>query len=186
WDLATGSGVVVAVLDTGSTSHSDLNANTIAGYDILNDATDDGDGNGRDSNPADPGDYYGGNGSSWHGTHVAGTVAARTNNGVGVAGTAINTKIEQVRVLDRGCGYTSDIADGIIWASGGSVPGVPANPNPAEVINLSLGGQGSCGSTTQNAINGAVSRGTTVVVAAGNSNMNVSNFTPANCNNVIA
>src|SRR5690606_27955137 len=110
----------------------------------------------------------------------------RTNNGVGVAGTAFNAKIQHVRVLGRGGGYTSDIADGIIWASGGSVPGVPANPNPAEVINLSLGGQGSCGSTTQNAINGAVSRGTTVVVAAGNSNMNVSNFTPANCNNVIA
>ena len=186
WDLATGSGVVVAVLDTGSTSHSDLNANTIAGYDMISDATVGGDGNGRDSNPADPGDYSGGSSSSWHGTHVAGTVAARTNNGVGVAGTAFNAKIQHVRVLGRGGGYTSDIADGIIWASGGSVPGVPANPNPAEVINLSLGGQGSCGSTTQNAINGAVSRGTTVVVAAGNSNMNVSNFTPANCNNVIA
>src|SRR5690554_4434346 len=186
WDLSTGSGVVVAVLDTGSTSHSDLNANTIAGYDMISDATVGGDGNGRDSNPADPGDYYGGYSSSWHGTHVAGTVAARTNNGVGVAGTAFNARISHVRVLGRGGGYTSDIADGIIWASGGSVSGVPANQNPAEVINLSLGGQGSCGSATQNAINGAVSRGTTVVVAAGNSNMNVSGFTPANCNNVIA
>ena len=105
---------------------------------------------------------------------------------VGVAGTAFNSKVSHVRVLGRGGGYTSDIADGIIWASGGSVPGVPANQNPAEVINLSLGGQGSCGSTTQNAVNGAVSRGTTVVVAAGNSNMNVSGFTPANCSNVIA
>ena len=186
WDVSTGSGVVIAVLDTGSTSHSDLNANTIAGYDMISDATVGGDGNGRDSNPADPGDYYGGNSSSWHGTHVAGTVAARTNNGVGVAGTAFNARISHVRVLGRGGGYTSDIADGIIWASGGSVSGVPANQNPAEVINLSLGGQGSCGSATQNAINGAVSRGTTVVVAAGNSNMNVSGFTPANCSNVIA
>ena len=178
--------MVVAVLDTGSTSHSDLNANTIAGYDMISDATGGGDGNGRDSNPADPGDYSGGYASSWHGTHVAGTVAARTNNGVGVAGTAFNARISHVRVLGRGGGYTSDIADGIVWASGGSVSGVPANQNPAEVINLSLGGQGSCGSATQNAINGAVSRGTTVVVAAGNSNQNVSGVTPANCSNVIA
>ena len=186
WDLATGAGVVVAVLDTGSTSHSDLNANTIAGYDMISDATVGGDGNGRDSNPADPGDFYNGNPSSWHGTHVAGTVAAVTNNGVGVAGTAFDAQVSHVRVLGRGGGYTSDIADGIVWASGGSVPGVPANQNPAEVINLSLGGSGACGNTTQNAINGAVSRGTTVVVAAGNSNANVSGFTPANCANVIA
>lgn len=186
WDVSTGAGVVVAVIDTGSTNHSDLNANTIAGYDMISDATVAGDGNGRDPDPSDPGDYYMGDPSSWHGTHVAGTVAAVTNNGKGVAGTAFNAKVQHVRVLGRGGGYTSDIADGIIWASGGSVPGVPANPTPAEVINLSLGGSGACGSTTQNAINGAVSRGTTVVVAAGNSNANVSNFTPANCNNVIA
>ena len=186
WDVSTGQGVVVAVLDTGSTSHSDLNGNTIAGYDMISDTTVAGDGNGRDNNPADPGDYYQGQGSSWHGTHVAGTVAALTNNNNGVAGTAFGAKVQHVRVLGRGGGYTSDIADGIIWASGGSVSGVPANPTPAEVINMSLGGSGACGTTTQNAINGAVSRGTTVVVAAGNSNANVSGFNPGNCNNVIS
>ena len=186
WDVSTGQGIVVAVLDTGSTSHSDLNGNTIAGYDMISDATVGGDGNGRDNNPADPGDYYQGQSSSWHGTHVAGTVAALTNNNNGVAGTAFGAKVQHVRVLGRGGGYTSDIADGIIWASGGSVGGVPANPTPAEVINMSLGGSGSCGTTTQNAINGAISRGTTVVVAAGNSNANVSGFTPGNCNGVIS
>lgn len=194
WDTATGSGVVVAVLDTGITTHSDLNANVIAGYDFVSDATAARDGNGRDSNPADQGDWYAagecgqisGANSSWHGTHVAGTVAALTNNGVGVAGTAFNAKIQPVRVLGKCGGSISDIADAIIWASGGSVSGIPANATPAEVINLSLGGGGTCSTTMQSAINGAVSRGTTLAIAAGNSNANTSNFTPANCNNVIA
>ena len=86
----------------------------------------------------------------------------------------------------RGGGYDSDIADAVIWASGGSVSGVPANANPAEAINLSLGGSGSCGSAMQSAINGAVGRGSTIVIAAGNSNANTSGFSPANCSNVIA
>jgi serine protease len=195
WDSATGAGVVVAVLDTGITNHSDLNANILPGYDFIVDTFVANDGNGRDSDPSDPGDWITANQcggvhaaqpSSWHGTHVAGTVAAVTNNAKGVAGTAFDAKVVPVRVLGKCGGYDSDIADAIVWASGGSVSGVPANANPAEVINLSLGGQGSCGTTTQNAINGAVGRGTTVVVAAGNSNANVSNFSPANCNNVIA
>ncbi|WP_417498540.1 S8 family serine peptidase [Lysobacter niastensis] len=194
WDTASGTGVVVAVLDTGITTHPDLAANVIAGYDFISDATAARDGNGRDSNPADQGDWYGagecgqifGSNSSWHGTHVAGTVAALTNNAVGVAGTAFNAKISPVRVLGKCGGSISDIADAITWASGGTVSGVPANANPAEVINLSLGGGGSCSATMQNAINGAVSRGTTLAIAAGNSNANTSGFTPANCNNVIA
>ena len=186
WDLSTGVGVVVAVLDTGSTSHSDLNANTIAGYDMISDATIAGDGGGRDSDPSDPGDFVTGSNSSWHGTHVAGTVAAVTNNGNGVAGTAFGARVQHVRVLGRGGGYTSDIADGITWGSGGAVSGVPANANPAEVINMSLGGGGTCSTTYQNAVNGAVGRGTTVVVAAGNSNVDVSGSVPANCSGVIA
>ncbi len=195
WDVATGAGVVVAVLDTGITSHPDLNGNVIAGYDFIADTAVSNDGNGRDSNPADPGDWVTANqcgqphaaqNSSWHGTHVAGTVAAVTNNGVGGAGTAFNAKIMPVRVLGTCGGYDSDIADAIIWSSGGSVTGVPANPNPAEVINLSLGGSGACGATTQAAINTAVGNGTTLAIAAGNDNINVSNASPANCANVIA
>ena len=186
WDISTGAGVVVAVLDTGITSHSDLNANVVAGYDFITNTSTAGDGNGRDSDPSDPGDYSGGYSSSWHGTHVAGTVAAVANNNKGIAGVAFGAKIQPVRVLGRGGGYDSDIAEAIVWASGGSVSGVPANATPAKVINLSLGGSGSCGSTFQNAINGAVSRGSVVIIAAGNDNVNVSNASPANCNNVIA
>src|SRR5690606_7514122 len=121
-------------------------------------------------------------GSSWHGTHVAGTIAAVTNNGIGVAGVAYNAKVVPVRVLGKCGGLTSDIADAIVWASGGSVTGVPSNPYPADVINMSLGGGGSCSSTTQAAINTARSNGTVVVVAAGNENTNASNSNPANCN----
>lgn len=186
WDQTNGAGVVVAVLDTGITNHSDLNANILPGYDFISDATVGGDGNGRDSDATDPGDYYGGNNSSWHGTHVTGTIAAVTNNAKGVAGVAFGAKVVPVRVLGRGGGYLSDIADGIVWAAGGSVSGTPANANPAEVINMSLGGSGSCSSTYQSAINTAVNRGTTVVVAAGNSNANVSGYNPGNCANVVS
>ncbi|WP_313346848.1 S8 family peptidase [Stenotrophomonas sp.] len=195
WDKATGTGVVVAVIDTGITNHPDLNANILPGYDFISDAAMARDGGGRDNNANDEGDWYAANecgagypasNSSWHGTHVAGTIAAVTNNTTGVAGTAYNAKVVPVRVLGKCGGYTSDIADAIVWASGGTVSGVPANANPAEVINMSLGGGGTCSTTYQNAINGAVSRGTTVVVAAGNSNANVSSSVPANCANVIA
>jgi len=195
WDVATGAGVVVAVLDTGITSHPGLNANVLPGYDFIVDTAVSNDGNGRDSNPADPGDWVTANqcggthaaqNSSWHGTHVAGTIAAVTNNSTGGAGTAFNAKIVPIRVLGTCGGYDSDIADAIIWASGGTVSGVPANANPAEVINLSLGGSGACGATTQSAINTAVANGTTLAIAAGNDNVNVSNASPANCNNVIA
>ena len=194
WDISTGTGVVVAVIDTGIVSHTDLNANILPGYDFITSTTASRDGNGRDSNPADQGDWFtagecGANynsNSSWHGTHVAGTVAAVTNNAKGVAGTAFNAKVVPVRVLGKCGGTLADIADAITWASGGTVSGVPANPNPAEVINMSLGGSGACDSAYQSAINGAVSRGVTVVVAAGNSNANAANFRPASCSNVIA
>ncbi|MCO4250828.1 S8 family peptidase [Pseudarthrobacter raffinosi] len=194
WDVATGTGVTVAVIDTGITAHPDLDVNVLPGYDFVSDATAARDGNGRDANAQDQGDWYAagecgqstaGN-SSWHGTHVAGTVAAVTGNATGVAGVAPNAKVVPVRVLAKCGGSLSDIADAIIWSAGGTVPGIPANANPATVINMSLGGSGACGSTYQAAINSAVSRGATVVVAAGNSNQDASGFRPANCNSVVS
>lgn len=194
WSTSTGSGVTVAVIDTGYVAHSDVAANIVGGYDFISDTAVSVDGDGRDSNPADPGDWYatdecgtgtGSSSSSWHGTHVAGTIAAVTNNNKGVAGIAYNAKISPLRVLGKCGGYDSDIIDAITWASGGSVSGVPANTNVAKVINMSLGGSGACTSATQSAINAAVNRGTTVVVAAGNDNDNASKYSPASCSNVI-
>ncbi|MCP3757810.1 S8 family serine peptidase [Streptomyces sp. TBY4] len=194
WDTTTGSGVTVAVIDTGYVAHSDLAANVVAGYDFISSSTAARDGNGRDNNAADQGDWTAAgecgvgskaSDSSWHGTHVAGTIAAATSNSKGVAGIAYGAKIQPVRVLGKCGGATSDIVDAITWASGGTVSGVPANATPAKVINMSLGGSGACTATYQNAINAAVGRGTTVVVAAGNSNSDAAGFSPASCNNVI-
>jgi serine protease len=195
WNLSTGSGVVVAVIDTGYRPHVDLAANIVPGYDMIIDTAVSNDGDGRDSDALDPGDWTTAGlcsstsvatSSSWHGTHVAGTIAAVTNNASGVAGVAYGAKVQPVRALGRCGGYTSDIADGIVWASGLTVAGLPLNPTPARVISLSLGGSGACDATTQAAIDGARSRGTVIVVAAGNSNVDVSNSSPANCAGVIA
>lgn len=186
WDLASGRGVVVAVLDTGSTPHPDLQANLLPGYDFISDPAIAGDGDGRDPDAADPGDADGSRNSSWHGTHVAGTVAAVTGNGLGVAGTAFGAKVQPLRVLGRGGGFASDIADAIVWAAGGRVAGVPDNPTPAQVINLSLGSFGTCDPMTRQSIDRAIANGATVVVAAGNSNDDVARYRPANCPGVIA
>ena len=195
WDKSTGAGVVVSVIDTGVRPHADLAANLLPGYDFIADATlVSNDGDGRDADPADPGDWTTAglcaagslaSNSSWHGTHVAGTVAALTHNGVGVAGVAFNAKVLPVRALGRCGGYTSDIADAMVWSAGGSVYGAPANPNPARVLNLSLGGTGACPTTYQNAINTVRSRGAVVVVAAGNANTDALNSAPANCAGVV-
>ena len=194
WDKATGLGVTVAVIDTGVRPHADLVANLLPGYNFISDAFVSGSG-GRSADATDPGDAvsadYCGKGSlasnsSWHGTHVSGIVAATAGNGTGVAGVAFKAKILPLRVLGRCGGYTSDIADAIVWAAGGAVQGVPSNPNPAKVINLSLGGDGLCGVTTQAAINAARAKGAVVVVAAGNNNADAGTTTPANCSGVIA
>ena len=122
--------------------------------------------------------------SSWHGTHVAGTIAALGNNSLGVIGGAYGAKILPVRALGKGGGYSTDVSDAIMWAAG--VHPTIANPNPAKVINLSLGSTGACSTDRSNAINAAVAAGAVVVVAAGNDNQDVANSKSANCQNVIS
>ncbi len=195
WDITTGSAsTVVAVLDTGILAHNDLAGKIVAGYDFIHDPFVGNDGNGRDPNPSDPGDWVLANEcgyshparpSSWHGLHVAGTIGAATNNNLGIAGVNWHAKILPVRVLGKCGGYTSDIVDGMLWAAGLPVTGVPNNTNPAKVLNLSLGGPGACSATQQAAINQIVAAGSIIVVAAGNENQYVGNVNPANCNNVI-
>ncbi len=194
WDLTTGlvpvSGISVriAVLDTGSTAHPDLARQWIGGYDFVTSPLNARDGNGRDSNPTDPGD----DDASFHGTHVAGTVAAATNNRNGVAGVCWGCKVVPVRVLGYNGGTTADIADAIRWSGGVSTAGAPVNRYPAQVINMSLGGHLGSGNTcavddvvTQNAINAVVARGVTVAVAAGNDNADAETYSPAYCDNVL-
>lgn len=197
WSLSTGAGVVVAVLDTGILpDHPDLKngSHILPGYDFISNATV----SRRDSDARAPGALDRGDwreasnacglpaeASSWHGSHVAGTVAELTNNAIGGAGVAYDAQVLPVRVLGQCGGSMSDIAEAVIWASGGHVDGVPDNTTPAEVINLSLGGQGACAPSMQAAIDGAVSRGTVIVVAAGNNSANAANYSPASCNNVI-
>jgi len=195
WEKATGKGIVVAVIDTGVLKHADLAANLVQGFDFISDPDTAGDGDGRDSDPTDPGDFTVANecgtntaasSSSWHGSHVSGTIAALTNNSKDVAGIAFNAKVQMLRALGRCGGFTSDIADAMRWAAGGTVSGVPANATPARVINLSLGGSGRCDNTSQAAVTAARNLGAVVVVAAGNEAEDVSNSSPANCTGVVA
>ena len=185
WPTTRGADVRVAVVDSGWIDHPDLAGRWLAGYDFI-DVSLSVDGDGRDGDPRDPGTSCPGRDSTWHGTHVAGTIAAIPDNGIGVFGGAPDVRIQPVRVLGLcGNGYLSDIADAIRWAAGGSVPGVPANATPSHVINLSLGGVTSCPTEMRDAIADARSHGALVVAAAGNETLDASTFTPANCPDVV-
>ncbi|MDO8299008.1 S8 family peptidase [Lacisediminimonas sp.] len=201
WGVTTGNPLVtVAVLDTGYLQHADL-AGALPGYDFLGASSymngvtvGNGDGDGRDSDAGDPGTASAagecGDGgpayrSSWHGAHVAGIIAATMNNGRGGVGVAPTARLLPVRVLGRCGGPTSDIVDGMRWAAGVySIPGVGPNPNPARVLNMSLGSSGNCSAVFQSAVTDVVNAGKLVVVAAGNNGAGVGQ--PANCSGAIA
>ena len=195
WDATTGrKNVVVAVLDSGVTNHSDLSGQNVAGYDMVSDKRYAGDGNGRDSNPADPGSYSDGtyctkSTSSWHGTHVSGIIAAVRNNAKGISGLAPGVALQPVRVVGRCVMAMSDVIAGIRWASGGHVSGVSDNKTPAKVLNLSLSSTVSdftCPAAYQSVIDEARSRGAVVVVSSGNQSASVLTRTPSNCAGVLS
>jgi serine protease len=195
WNITTGSSsIVIADIDTGITNHVDLIGRTVPGYDFITDASMANDGGGRDSDPGDPGDWtvanecYAGSpaqNSTWHGTHTAGTIGASGNNSLGIAGINWVSKILPIRVLGKCGGYTSDIVDGMRWSAGLSVSGVSANPNPAKVLNMSLGGAGACDAFYQSAVDDIISAGAVIVVSAGNNAADAIGFRPANCTGVI-
>ncbi len=171
WDLSKGdAAVVIAVLDTGIWKHPDLDPVVVQGYDFVRDPSSAQDGNGYDPDPTDSSRNY-------HGTHVAGTAAAATNNGTGVAGVGWGCSIQPVRVLGFGGGTDFDIANGVLWAAGISVGGVPANPTPAKVTNMSLGGPGS--STTLSIATTAAHNAGTVLIAASGNSLSSAPFYPA-------
>jgi serine protease len=206
---------VIADVDSGITQHPDLVNQVFAGsgvwvygYDFVGYSSSDGaggiptanDGNGADPDPSDPGDWIDSQDqtqsyfpadqcpitdSTWHGTQTAGVLAAQTNNSTGMAGMVPNAKVLPVRVLGKCGGYDSDIIAGMQWAAGISVAGVPDNLHPAKVLNMSLGGQGSCDQAYQDVFDTLTSMNVVVVVAAGNDE-GLALGAPANCVGAVA
>jgi serine protease len=220
WSITRGvPSVRVAVVDSGVVlSHPDLVANLLPGHDFVSGDALSGapynaplnfianDGNGRDADANDPGDWISAadastypslcssaevGPSSWHGTSMTGLIAALWTSanpnpaGTSLAGLAPEVRIVPVRALGKCGGTTSDVIDGIRWAAGLTVPGAPVNPNPARIINLSLGTTaGACSAAYQSAVNDVLAAGAIVVAASGNDGANAVSQ-PANCTGVI-
>ena len=216
WDITIGSPtIVVADLDSGIRfDHTDLQrvangGNILPGYDMVSNLGTANDGDGRDADPSDPGDWvtaaeanlvggefykctsqdstgrYRAEDSSWHGTQTAGLIAASTNNGIGMASVGRTVRLLPVRVLGKCGGFDSDIIAGMRWAAGLVVAGVPTNPTPARVINMSLGGGGACSAAYQAAM-AEISAVKVVVVASAGNSAGHAVSSPANCPGVVA
>ncbi len=211
WPFSQGdSSVVIAILDTGVLfDHPDLmrsaaGGRLLPGYDFVSADSDGGftranDGDGWDGDPSDPGDWIDDallashpsslsgcstDKSSWHGTRTSALIGSLSQNGMGIAGIDWRARLLPVRVLGRCGGYTSDIVAGLRWAGGLPIAGVPNNPNPANIINLSLGHTGPCSFSEQATIDELFARGVVVVASAGNNQGAVES--PGNCRGVIA
>lgn len=203
WDITTGLGdVIVAILDTGVLyDHPDLQSagvggRLLPGYDFVSSVAAASDGNGRDADATDAGDWVSAadlqNGfagcreteSSWHGTRVAGIIGARSNNATGIAGATWQPWLLPVRVIGKCGGRDSDILAAMLWAAGLHVEGVLDNPYPAKVLNLSFGADGSCSRAYQDVIDDIIAHGAVAVISAGNEGGPVAS--PANCAGVAA
>ena len=200
WARQTGAGlpVVMAVVDSGVRfDHPDLAARLLPGYDLIADLDVANDGDGRDPDASDPGDWVSAadaatpafagcevRGSSWHGLFIAGQMAATSHNGLGVAGLHWDGRVLPVRVAGKCGAWVSDLLDGLRWAAGLPVQGLPLNGQPARVINLSFGGDAPCSPAYQQAIDDATQAGALVVVAAGNASQGLTR--PADCQRVMA
>ncbi len=190
WDITAGSDIVVAVVDTGVRPHGEFNERLLDGYDFVSDADNSHDGLGRHPDGNDPGNWHAkdecddgdpAEDSDWHGTHVTGTIAATGDNAAGIAGINWYATVLPVRVLGTCGGSDSDILDGMQWAAGLHVPGVPDNTDPAKVINMSLGGPGECADQYQAIVDAVLARGTFISVSAGNDSADIEGQTPADC-----
>ncbi len=191
WDVTKGASTqTIGIIDAGISKSNEelapqLRINPLfpnAGYDFYSDPGTSGDGDGRDNDPEQAADTCG------HGTHVAGTIAAKTTfsgTGVGVAGGAPLSKVLIARALNS-IGTDADAIDAMFWMAGNSVPGVATNPNVPSVVNMSFGGGGACGGGYQEAVDALRAAGVVPVTAAGNANSDASGFAPANCRGTIS
>ena len=199
WRYGRGKGTVLAVVDSGIIDHPEFEGRILPGYDFVSSARYANDGDGRDADPSDPGDWVSKeevdsgefnedcpeSPSDWHGTHVAGIALAAANNGVGIAGIAPLAKLLPVRVVGKCGGTERDLIDGIRWAAGLEVSGAPINENPADVINLSLGGEQPCSGSLQSAVDEITALGVMIVASVGNEAKDASLYSPANCDATI-
>jgi serine protease len=195
WRYGRGKGVVIAVVDSGIVSHPEFSGRVLPGYDFIRSAAVANDGDGRDPDPSDPGNWVTkeeaasgrfaegckAEGSDWHGTHVAGIALADADNGIGIAGIAPLARLLPIRVVGKCGGNERDLIDGMRWAAGLEVEGVPINKRPADIINLSLGGEASCSAALQAAVDEIVALDVAIVAAVGNESQDASTSSPANC-----
>jgi len=195
WRYGRGKATVIAVVDSGIAAHPEFRGRVLPGYDFISSSLVANDGDGRDADPSDPGDWVTqeeatdgrfsddctASDSDWHGTHVAGIALAAAGNGIGIAGVAPLARLLPVRVVGKCGGTERDLVDGMRWAAGLEVAGAPLNKNPADVINLSLGSESECSPALQSAIDEISAQDIAIVAAAGNSASDASLQSPANC-----
>lgn len=186
WDVTTGStAVIVAVIDTGVlVNHPDFAGKLTPGFDFISDASRAGDGDGIDPDPNDPGDAALAGASSFHGTHVAGTIGAATNNGTGVAGSGWDTRVMPLRVLGSEGGTSFDILQAVRFAAGLSNAANTLPPQTADIINLSLGG-GLFSQLEQDTFTEVRNAGVLVFASAGNDSSSAPSY-PAAYNGVVS